>query len=908
MQRLQRRRCFEGVGQPSSRDQRSLGHSVLGHDLAAVRPLRFAVSMHVPCLEVSVSGCLRRCSLVLALAIGTPGLAQATVTSSFNAGSLTVASDAGDSIVVTCSGVGGTVLVNGANPGTGAVACALVTQLSITGGPGANTIDIQGVTSGSYTTLTSRNVDGGGGDDVLQGSGSVDLLVGGGGADTVNGNAGNDIVFLGEGDDLSQWDPGDGSDIVEGQAGVDKLRFNASNANEIVVLSANGQRLLMTRDVGSVTMDMDEIEQVEAHALGGADQFTINNLAGTDATQVLLRLAGTLGGGSGDGAADVVSIVGGSGTDNITGDVAAGAITVSHGATEIVISTLEAAIDNLTLNGGDGNDSLTVGIGLAGLVGALTADGGIGTDTVVVRGSAGNDVVNMAATAPFVSSAALPLIDVLSAENVRVDALGGADTCTVSGNVAALFALTLDGGDGDDTLLGGNGADVLLGGNGSDLLDGNQGSDIAFLGDANDVFQWDPGDGSDIVEGQAGVDTLRFNASNANEIVVLSANGQRLLMTRDVGSVTMDMDEIEQVEAHALGGADQFTINNLAGTDATQVLLRLAGTLGGGSGDAAADTVTVNGSNVTDSIVVSASGAITNVVRGGLTVSVHVAEPANDRLVVNGLGGDDLLSFTPLVPQLLQLTVDGGSHATSAGDLVSLTGESLAESYTVAPNAARVALARTAPAPFSVDLHASEWLHLALDGGADTLNTQGLVGTSQLLEGGAPSTVPGDTLNVAGFTGDVFESPISMSGFAPIVHSGFEQSTNQQVIEAFLSGAQETPPNPSSGRGFGTVTLNAAQDAIAVFLEYSGLSGNNSLLHIHGPAPRGVAAPAIITLPVSGTTSGSFNVGPLAITPTQRDQLKSGLWYFNVHSTAPNSTNGEIRGQLDNILFRDGFD
>ena len=35
-------------------------------------------------------------------------------------------------------------------------------------------------------------------------------------------------------------------------------------------------------------------------------------------------------------------------------------------------------------------------------------------------------------------------------------------------------------------------------------------------------------------------------------------------------------------------------------------------------------------------------------------------------------------------------------------------------------------------------------------------------------------------------------------------------------------------------------------------------------------------------------------------------ELRAGLWYFNVSSSA--AAGGEIRGQIDNSLFRDGFD
>ena len=65
-------------------------------------------------------------------------------------------------------------------------------------------------------------------------------------------------------------------------------------------------------------------------------------------------------------------------------------------------------------------------------------------------------------------------------------------------------------------------------------------------------FQWDPGDGSDTVEGQGGNDALDFNGSNIGENIDVSANGSRVRLTRNVAAITMDLDGIERVErAHA---------------------------------------------------------------------------------------------------------------------------------------------------------------------------------------------------------------------------------------------------------------------------------------------------------------------------------------------------------------------
>ena len=107
-------------------------------------------------------------------------------------------------------------------------------------------------------------------------------------------------------------------------------------------------------------------------------------------------------------------------------------------------------------------------------------------------------------------------LDIGTCENLVLNANGGSDNFSATGNLAALIHITVDGGEGDDRILGGNGANLLLGGNGNDFIDGNQGNDTVLLGAGNDVFQWDPGDGSDVVEGQGDSDTLRINGSGAN--------------------------------------------------------------------------------------------------------------------------------------------------------------------------------------------------------------------------------------------------------------------------------------------------------------------------------------------------------------------------------------------------------
>jgi Ca2+-binding RTX toxin-like protein len=87
---------------------------------------------------------------------------------------------------------------------------------------------------------------------------------------------------------------------------------------------------------------------------------------------------------------------------------------------------------------------------------------------------------------------------------------------------------TLDGGSGNDrALAGGKGSEILLGGPGTTRSTATAATTSAFMGSGDDTFIWDPGDGSDTVEGQAGADTMRFNGAGAAEKVDLTANGNR---------------------------------------------------------------------------------------------------------------------------------------------------------------------------------------------------------------------------------------------------------------------------------------------------------------------------------------------------------------------------------------------
>ena len=57
----------------------------------------------------------------------------------------------------------------------------------------------------------------------------------------------------------------------------------------------------------------------------------------------------------------------------------------------------------------------------------------------------------------------------------------------------------------------------------------------------------------------------------------------------------MDVNDVETSVFNALGGEDTITVNDLSGTDVTEVDLNLSAALGSGAGDGLKDQVVLNG-------------------------------------------------------------------------------------------------------------------------------------------------------------------------------------------------------------------------------------------------------------------------------------------------------------------------
>ena len=118
------------------------------------------------------------------------------------------------------------------------------------------------------------------------------------------------------------------------------------------------------------------------------------------------------------------------------------------------------------------------------------------------------------------------------------------------------------------------------------------------------------------------------------------------------------------------------------------------------------------------------------------------------------------------------------------------------------------------------------------------------------------------------------------------------------TFKATLSGANEVPPNQSSGTGTGTFTLDADGGELAYELTASGLSGPVVAAHFHKGAP-GVAGGVLFEITNRITEDADGNITASGVWPTDASDvtaLLDGNVYVNLHTD--DNPFGEIRGQL----------
>ena len=239
---------------------------------------------------------------------GTTVPANAAVTATFSAGTLTVFGDSLNNTITVSRNAAGKILVNGGavSVAGGTPTVANTTLIQVFGQGGNDTITLSEVNG----ALPAANLFGGAGNDVLTGGSGGDQLFGQAGNDTLLGKGGFDLLFGGTendtltggdaddqafgqgGNDRMIWNPGDDTDLNEGGDGTDTVEVNGGNGAEQFTTTANGTRVRFDRvtpapfsiDIGTSENLVAQRQRRRRHVLrdrqpGRADQASPSTAA-----------------------------------------------------------------------------------------------------------------------------------------------------------------------------------------------------------------------------------------------------------------------------------------------------------------------------------------------------------------------------------------------------------------------------------------------------------------------------------------------------------------------------------------------------------------------------------------------------------------------------------------------------
>lgn len=487
-------------------------------------------------------------------------------------------------------------------------------------------------------------------------------------------------------------------------------------ANSIVV-TANGSLLIITDhnepflsapsggtlsdDQQTLAVPFSSVSQLWSFQLGGGNDSLLISLFGVTAVPTTT----------------LVSVDAGSGHDNINARFIARPTTLMGGDGDDVLrggavtDDIRGGAGNDTLLGYNGADHLSGDAGDDSLEGGNQVDvvsGGLGNDRFTI---ANNDVLDETALTNLVlTNGALTGLgsDVFTGRLIGAVLRGTSADNILDATAFTLGPVTLDGGDGNDSLLGGSSNDALLGGAGDDALTGNAGNDVLRGGAGGDRMRGGLGD--DVLDGGtesdrileaedvdfvlsntrligAGTDTLvsvelatldggvsanRLDASGFTGAAVLRGGvGDDTLiggfgsdslrggegndsLTGGLGNDTIVGDAGTDTLVESANVSMTLTRTSLTGlgTDSLQSLERASLTAGTGNNrlDAAAfgGGVTLNGGSGADTIIGS---AFADILLGGAGNDVILGGDGNDSILgqghndaINGGGGNDTIA------------------------------------------------------------------------------------------------------------------------------------------------------------------------------------------------------------------------------------------------------------------------
>lgn len=520
----------------------------------------------------------------------------------------------------------------------------------------ATVVSVLGGSGNDVLTLVESNnlsVDAGAGNDtvVVLGLANADTVAGGAGTDTLKINSADAITLAGVTtthvsgfEKLTIADAFDGSLTVAGiDAGINTVTLGLTGAS----LAIGGDTIVGGAGTFTVNLGANRATSNVAGILAGALTLTDTGTAATDS--LVLNATATTAGVNENafGNQNIVS----NGYENVTVNTGVNGLgsTQTIGTLTITPDTLASNV-SLTLTGANATTITSV---------TTTSTGKLTIDASAVGAQATGSTITISGTT-------------LGAGGTQViTASAGDDSITVGS-----FASTIDGGAGNDTISGGNVADSILGGAGNDSIVGGGGNDtisggagndsITVSGGATSVVSVDGGDGNDtvivgtslggtsgtwILSGGAGTDTLSIGAAVAASAAQSVTNFETLSAT---AALTQDM-----VQFTSNAGFTKLT-NSVAGA----VVFNNVGANVTSFSAIAGSTSTV------DRLVDSSSNALVASFATG-TVAAFTANDEETLTLSGATGGTTLTTLN--ASDLTTLNITGSAAFTIANAIVGAT-------------------------------------------------------------------------------------------------------------------------------------------------------------------------------------------------------------------------------------------
>ncbi|HET8953809.1 MAG TPA: calcium-binding protein [Solirubrobacteraceae bacterium] len=362
-----------------------------------------------------------------------------------------------------------------------------------------------------------------------------------------------------------------------------------------------------------------------------------------------------------------------------------------------------------------------------------------------------------AATTPTINGTTLTLTGDDAADRVVVGEDAGLLTVTVNGaplNLGAALPAdnTIDlvanagGGDDEITITTANLKSVTAdGGAGDDILTGNNDNDTLSGGDGDDRVIG--ARGADTMAGGAGNDVLVWNNGDGNDRMDGDGNADEV----EVNGAPTQGDTFTVQPNAAEAGRVRFDRTNLGlfnlNISAERITINALGgddVVSASSGLGALIAMTANGGPGADSLT-GADGA--DLLNGGDDNDTLSGGAGNDRLV--GDRGADTMNGRDGEDTTVWNNGDGSDvmNGEAGLDRVEVNGANTAETFTLAPNGARAKFDRTSAGAFSLDIGSAESLDLRALAGDDTFTAS--PGTGALLAVLADAGAGNDTLTGA---------------------------------------------------------------------------------------------------------------------------------------------------------------